>query len=404
MRAHLGTLVPIRYLNVIAFSLNDITIQVSRKDLPMAAATARTPKHRVVYTTIRKEIEAKKYQENDRLSDSELMARFGASRPTVARALNDLCREGLLYRRPGFGTCVKLPRPAKRRTIAVLMPYLPNGGVFGPICSEISRFSQAREVSLLWDDVRHVTHENVRQRIGTLCDHYVAEKVEGVFFAPVEKIADHVALNRQICDIFRANGIAVVLLDRDYPPYPDHSGFDVVSLDNSFAGFTLTEHLISIGRQRICFAAMEGSAASVDARAQGCFESMCRHGLVPQEQWVFLGDPANREFVKSICDTRAPDAIVAANDDTAALLMRTLNELDVRVPEKIGVVGVGDTDVATLLSVPLTTFSQPYEAIGAAALQTMESRIEYPAMAARSVLLRGQLIVRQSCGARSNRI
>jgi GntR family transcriptional regulator of arabinose operon len=55
---------------------------------------------------------------------------------------------------------------------------------------------------------------------------------------------------------------------------------------------------------------------------------------------------------------------------------------------------------AELLPVPLTTLHQPCRDIGATAIATMLDRIGNPHLPARSVLLNGTLVVRQSCGAK----
>jgi DNA-binding LacI/PurR family transcriptional regulator len=93
------------------------------------------------------------------------------------------------------------------------------------------------------------------------------------------------------------------------------------------------------------------------------------------------------------------DAILCANDMTAAQLMRTLLGAGLRIPEEIRVAGIDDVRYAGLLPVPLTTFHQPCREIGAAAIATMLDRIANPHLPARSILLNGHVVVRQSCGA-----
>ena len=66
-------------------------------------------KHEVVSRELRAEIAAGKYGASGQLpSEAQLVERFSVSRPTVARALRDLQGEGLILRRAGSGTFVKL--------------------------------------------------------------------------------------------------------------------------------------------------------------------------------------------------------------------------------------------------------------------------------------------------------
>ena len=66
--------------------------------------------------------------------------------------------------------------------------------------------------------------------------------------------------------------------------------------------------------------------------------------------------------------------------------------------------GIDDVEYASLLPVPLTTIHQPCREIGEAALDAMLDRIERPARPVRDILLECSLVVRQSCGARINRV
>ena len=93
------------------------------------------------------------------------------------------------------------------------------------------------------------------------------------------------------------------------------------------------------------------------------------------------------------------DAVICANDHTAALLLQTLAHLDIKTPRNLRVVGFDDVRFATLLSVPLTTIQQPCHDIALTAFNAMRERIINPALPARSLLLRPHLVVRGSCGA-----
>lgn len=78
---------------------------------------AKTPLYHAVKETLRRQI-IDVYQPGDRiLSETELTAEFGVSQITVRRAIQDLVREGLLYRRQGKGTFVSGPKFAQDLTI-----------------------------------------------------------------------------------------------------------------------------------------------------------------------------------------------------------------------------------------------------------------------------------------------
>ena len=110
------------------------------------------------------------------------------------------------------------------------------------------------------------------------------------------------------------------------------------------------------------------------------------------------GDPGDEDLIRSVLDRDKPDAFLCANDHTAATLMRTLIQLDRRIPEDVRIVGIDDVKYAGLLPIPLTTQHQPCLDIGRVAMSAMLERLENPELPTRDILLNCNLIIRRSCG------
>jgi DNA-binding LacI/PurR family transcriptional regulator len=197
----------------------------------------------------------------------------------------------------------------------------------------------------------------------------------------------------------RAANIPVVLLDRCVMDYPARSEYDIVGLDNRRAGYVMAEHLINQGARKLGFFAMAGSAETVDDRIAGCREALFDHDLQMPKSMVVYADPTDTRAIAEAMRKDSFDALLCANDLTAAKLMRSLHSLGVRVPEDLRVAGFDDVRYAELLPVPLTTLHQPCLDIGATAIAAMQDRIQCPNLPARSILLNGHIVVRKSCGA-----
>jgi LacI family transcriptional regulator len=223
--------------------------------------------------------------------------------------------------------------------------------------------------------------------------------VTGVFFAPFELVPKQESVNRRLAEALREAGVPVVLLDRDLLPFPGRSDFDLVGIDNLTGGCLLAEHLIKLGCRRLRFVARPLSAATVDARIAGVREALVRHNIEPEARWVWHGDPADTKFVRSLVAGRMADAFICANDDTAAVLLRSLEAAGIRVPQDARVVGFDDVKYATLVSPPLTTMHQPCRDIAMVAFRTMVERITDPTLPARNLMLTPSLVIRESCGA-----
>jgi LacI family transcriptional regulator len=161
----------------------------------------------------------------------------------------------------------------------------------------------------------------------------------------------------------------------------------------------LAEHLLKLRCRHLTFMARPRSAPTVNIRAAGAREAISARGLPIPADFVQMGEPDDPEFVASIIAGRKVDAIICANDYTAALLMRTLERLNIRVPGKVRLVGFDDVKYATLLSVPLTTIHQPCREIAVTAFRAMLERIADPTLPPRNLALTPRLVVRESCGA-----
>lgn len=361
-------------------------------------------KHQEISRYLLTEIAAGKYAASGRLpSETQLVQQFGVSRPTVARAFRDLEVEGIIERRAGSGTYVRATssQVTATRQIGLLIPGLGTTEIFEIICGELASLARRSEYTLLWGGSSNPRSDRngSREHAHELCEQFIERRVMGVFFAPFELTEGQDKVNRDISERFSEAGIPVVLLDRDLAPFPHRSAFDLVGLDNVAAGYLLAEHLIKLGNRRIVFVARPLSAPTVDRRFAGMRESLLSHRIEFSHDWQQTGDPQDPRFVHSLMAGKRWDAIVCANDLTAAQLINTLTKCRYRVPQDIRVVGFDDAKYATLVSVPLTTIQQPCKELALTAFQAMLSRIADPTLPARKILLAPRLVVRESCGA-----
>ena len=356
-------------------------------------------KHQRIRQTLADAIASGQYEPGQRLpSESELVKTFGASRPTVSRALRELQLSGIIDRRAGSGSYVKADAATRGYTFGLLIPELGRTEIFEPICRGMADAEHASHHVLLWgsslgDSV------NIEQQPSQASRQLVAKKVSGVFFAPLELTPQKDAINRSIADTFDKAGIPMVLLDRDLVTYPDRSPYDLVGIDNRRAGYAITAHLLRCGCRRLVFLGRPGSAPTVDARIAGYREAIFASD--PQLQaYIRRIEPDDKVQVKAALDEIRPDGFVCANDFTAAHLLKTLNELGVSVPDEIRMVGIDDVTYASLLSVALTTIHQPCAAMGVTAVAAMLERLRNPKLPPRDILLNFHLVIRDSCGSR----
>jgi GntR family transcriptional regulator of arabinose operon len=363
----------------------------------MAQKEKATSKHQEIYQTLKEAIVSGQYKSGQRLpSEAELGKKFSASRMTVNRALRELQLGGIIDRRAGSGSYVRQEIASNGYTFGLLIPELGQTEIFEPMCRGMAK---AQEIdghhALLWGrsfpDAEHKASQTAE-----LCKQLVAQKVSGVFFAPLELTPGKDAVNQRIADTLRAAGIPVVLLDRDIVAYPARSGYDLVGIDNRRAGYVITSHLLEAGCNKIAFVARPGSAPTVDARIAGYREAMLNAVTDWTPDFICRVDPLSKDVVRKLIDRLKPEGIICANDFTAANLMKTLSDLNVAVPQQVRLCGIDDVKYANLLAVPLTTIHQPCEKMGAEAVGAMIQRIRNPETPARDILLDFHLVVRES--------
>ena len=136
-----------------------------------------------------------------------------------------------------------------------------------------------------------------------------------------------------------------------------------------------------------------------DARVAGIREAFFLRGIPLPSELRIEGDPTDPQIIRTTVCGRGIEAIICANDYTAARLLKTLGQLDISVPDDLRLIGFDDVRYATLVAVSLTTIHQPSRDIAMIAFQTLEARIHDPLLPIRTMLLNPKLVVRDSCGA-----
>ncbi len=366
---------------------------------PLTTGTGakKIPLHRAIYDDLTAAIRGGTYRDGDRLpSETELCKQYGASRITVAKAIQTLQTDGLVVRRAGSGSYIQLPLPTATHQFGLLIPELGSTEIFEPICQGIMRSPEAKSHSLIWGHSMPGEGEREASAL-SLCRQFIQQRVAGVFFAPLEFTEGKDRINNQIVTELRQADVPIVLLDRCYYPYPKRSNLDRVGIDNHRASFVVTQHLLQQGARRIVFVARRRSAPTVVERVSG-YQFALREAGLEFAGATLYGDVEDADFVRGLLEREQPDGIVCANDLTAARLMRTLIELGVRVPQQVRLVSFDDVHYAKFLPVPLTTIHQNCGQIGRTAMALMLDRMEHPQRPGVDVLVPFELVVRESCG------
>lgn len=108
-----------------------------------------------------------------------------------------------------------------------------------------------------------------------------------------------------------------------------------------------------------------------------------------------LGYPVVHELLAS---KRSFTALVAFNDISAIGAIRALQDVSLRVPDDVSVIGFDDIKAAAYTMPRLTTINQPLEKIGRIATQSLLNRIHDTMPPRDEITVEPELIVRDSTG------
>lgn len=185
---------------------------------------------------------------------------------------------------------------------------------------------------------------------------------------------------------------------------PAARGVDVVAADNRSGSAAIVTHLVEDhGKRRIYH--VDGPSGMPDAaqRRSGLLQVLRDHpaarlaGATHGSNYVDSGLVAGRRILAE-CRDELPDAVVAANDQMAIGVLRSLTAAGIRVPEQVAVVGFDDIFPGDLCEPPLTTVHQPMRMLGERACDRLLERIATPGLPPRVELLPTELVLRRSCG------
>lgn len=173
-----------------------------------------------------------------------------------------------------------------------------------------------------------------------------------------------------------------------------------VGVDNVEGARMATDHLISQGHRRIAFIGHSTSRAINQLREQGYRAALERAGIAIEPKLILDGDCTTESgrlatehmFVRDVL----PTAFLCVNDATALGVIISLNARRYDLPRQFSVMGFDDISFASFVTPSLTTMKQPRLRIGEVAMDMLLGLLEGNRPDRNEVLLRSELVVRNS--------
>lgn len=173
-----------------------------------------------------------------------------------------------------------------------------------------------------------------------------------------------------------------------------------VGVDNFEGARIAAEHLISQGHRQIAFIGHSTSKVVHQLRERGYRAALNDAGIPIDPMLILDGDgttesgrqSAEHMFVRDVL----PSAFLCVNDATALGVIIALNARGYDLPRQFSVMGFDDISFASFVTPSLTTMKQPRSKMGEAAMELLLTVLEGRPLERREVLLRSELILRNS--------
>jgi len=189
----------------------------------------------------------------------------------------------------------------------------------------------------------------------------------------------------------------IIAVDPHYinPDYPSVQG------TNYYGALDAMEYLLRLGHRRIAFIEGRPGNGSAVRRLKGYQDALLNAGIALDDELITQGDfstPTGHECTLSLLSLdNPPTAIFAANDQSAIGVYQAVDELGLRIPDDLSVVGFDNISEAKYLG--LTTVDQFLADMGYVAVQMLIKLINDEAVDKHIHKIPTKLIERSSCRA-----
>lgn len=316
----------------------------------------------------------------------------GVSHTTVSRALNG-------------DPAVKNDTKKKIQKIALEVGYSPNLRAKGLVTNKnytIGLFFSSIEVgtsyTFLTEMIQRLYDQLDQEYMLTVngidelvnYDKAVKARLDGVI------VISQSSKDDEFINFVNSNKIPLLVMNR----LITQKGVANVAFDEYMGALQLTEYAIKMGHKK--FGIIEGlqEFKSSTLRKKAFMDSIQKAGLTVVPEAIIQGDyqaPSGYQAMKRILlSSEVPDFVFCGNDDMTIGAIKACDELNVRVPEDISLIGFDDSMYAKYINPGLTTVRKPIDQITEVGLQVFDQILNNPEYEVGQEIIPPELIIRNT--------
>lgn len=182
-------------------------------------------------------------------------------------------------------------------------------------------------------------------------------------------------------------------------PLASNPNYPSVHATNYQGALDAMRYLLDLGHRRIGHISGRSELESSNRRLKGYRDALENAGIAIDEQWIVSGDYTTETAVQCAHELLSleerPTAIFASNDQSAIGVFQAADEMGLRIPEDLSVVGFDNISESKYMG--LTTIDQFIAEMGYVATQRLIKLINGETLPEQTYRMQTQLVARTSC-------
>ena len=182
-------------------------------------------------------------------------------------------------------------------------------------------------------------------------------------------------------------------------PLASNPNYPAVHATNYQGAMDAMRYLLGLGHKRIGFISGRAELESSNRRLKGYRESLEKAGIPIDEKLIASGDYTTETGISGARQLLAldqpPTAIFASNDQMAMGVFQVAEEMGLRIPDDLSVVGFDNITESKYMG--LTTVDQFISEMGYVATQMLIKLIKDTTLEDQTYQMQTQLVIRNSC-------
>ena len=278
-------------------------------------------------------------------------------------------------------------RRGKSKLVGVIVPKT-NSNFFSSVIHNIEEVLNKEGYNII------ITQSN--ESYQKECDN-----IDTLLYTQVDGIIASMANETVNLDYFekiKAAGIPLITFDRG----ENDLNVDYIGIDDYDSSHVIVDHLVAQGCKRIAHIGGFKRTRIYNNRIRGYVDALEKHNIKLENELLLesnLTQEDGRSKMQQLLNLKnKPDAVYIAGDYAALGALQLCNELNIKVPEEIALVGFGNEPFTNMVTPKITSVNQHAYEIGKIAAERFlhYSKEETITQELHKIILDAKLIVRES--------